>query len=315
MFFGQFEEFDEVCNEADSAFQHVFQIDFEWDLERVVKESVGFLESVGVITAEEVPSEARINEAVRKVGKYRVAAEVKAAIDVKQGKAKLKEKFKPRYYGIAIERVDLKAELDGYFVEEGRGKELWEKLKGGELVEQNPHITLVHEKEVALATLSNGTDSTPPIDDDPTSAPNLWNRYAQLTAPPAKSSTSDKKTAAGSSSDQKTEIEPESVVQDDMATLVEVTLGPMLVFNSRVMAIEVSSIVSLASTTPVSIDLVGGKPAHVTVGTLGMEIRPIEGKFIVQNALAGEQRTELGGAIGRIEVGLIRCRGRIAGLK
>ena len=312
-FFGQFEEFDEVCNEADSAFQHVFRIDFAWDLERVVKESIRFLESVGVISAEEVPSDESILDAVRRAGEYKVEEEVKEASEVTKEKAKKKEKFKPRYYGIAITGIDLKAELDRYFADEGRGKELWEKLKEGELVERNPHITLVHEMEVKMAStpeLSIGVDSAPTLDSDPNSAPNLWNRYASLVA-----------AAAIKSSDPDVEAAPLKTDAEDSSTLVEVTLGPMLVFDSRVMSIEVSSIVSLVSTSPstpneaASIDTVGAKPAHVTVGTLGMEIRPIEGKFIVERALAGERTTELGGVIGKIDVGLIKCRGRIAGLK
>lgn len=272
-FFGQMQEFDDVCNKIDGEFDEIFEIDFEWTMREVLENALEFLLAKGVIEA--IPTQVAVDAAVEKVGDYRISDKIREVADAK--KSVSKKVLPPRYYGIAVE-VDLKKHLTPYFTE-GQNQ-LWEELhvvdvlKKVDRVESAPHITLVHEKEVESCAVDDMTAS---------SATNLWTLYSTL-----------------------------STSEDSNS--VEIVLGPLLAYDSRVMAVQVSSITSLA-TPPRSIELVAGKKAHVTIGTLRHEIRPIEGKFIIEQALAGEASTEAGGVIMTKEIGLITCRGKIAGLR
>ena len=87
---------------------------------------------------------------------------------------------------------------------------------------------------------------------------------------------------------------------------VEVELGPRLVWNERVMAAEVSSV------GPEEIvRWKGRKAAHVTIGTIKEDVRPIEGKHILEKVLSGETK---GKEIQVLEIPVQRVKGVIKGL-
>ncbi|KAL8280576.1 hypothetical protein RQP46_006899 [Phenoliferia psychrophenolica] len=95
--------------------------------------------------------------------------------------------------------------------------------------------------------------------------------------------------------------------------VVEVTLGPRIVWDGRTMSIEVSGLKSAAgSAMQLSVD---GRSAHVTVGTKEEAVRPVEGKLVLEAAIKGEAATALGGEIRILEIAPVQCRGRLAGLR
>lgn len=300
LFFGQQEAFDEVLlGGVDAGFGEVWTVDFRWTREEVLEECCKFLFNKGII--ERLPSEEKRTQALEVVDRYRTAEIIKGAPDSKKAPT-VAIVHPPRYYGISV-KVDLKDVLGSYFAEEGApGRDIWEtlgtvsKLTGVSRIEREPHITLVHEKEVEL----EGKNSTGPVDaggeDKKDTATTLWALYKTLflaTPSPAPPFPAD-----FTPIEQLSSIDP---------TLVQLTLGPLLAFNDRVMSVQVSAIDSPS----VPVHLVDNRPAHITIGTLDSLIRPIEGKMLMEKALQGEALV----AGGTVLIQEIRCWGRIAGLR
>jgi tRNA ligase len=94
--------------------------------------------------------------------------------------------------------------------------------------------------------------------------------------------------------------------------VVEVSLGPRLVWDDRVLSIQVESI------KPADLfEKAHVKSHHVTVGTVKEDIRPVEGKLILEALLDGKERqSEEGGPIRFAEfaAGTARVSGRVRGL-
>lgn len=181
---------------------------------------------------------------------------------------KIKEALGPRYYGISVE-ANLDALLAPLFPSDSPS--LFPTLCTSNRIEPSPHITLVHSIDLRAEDL-----------DLRTSRQALWDHYASLV---------ENAPTEGSDS-----------------LVVEVTLGPKVVWDSRAMAIEVSSL------TGKGIELPKGG-AHVTVGTVGTLVRPVEGKWLLEAVGRGEEETREGGRIEVREMEAVRCRGRLAGLR
>lgn len=189
-------------------------------------------------------------------------------------KAKLEARRGFRYFGIAAEQ-DVAALVGPLFTDTTRPP-LLEHLLLSDRIIKSPHVTLVHEAEVKSA------------DEAVAKVHKLrWDHYAQLVKAATK---------AGSDS-----------------LVVELTIGPRLVWDDRAMSLEVSALTSAAGT---SLQLaVDGRSAHITVGTKEEDIRPVEGKLVLEAALRGDKTTELGGEIHVLEFEPVKVRGRIAGLR
>ncbi|KAH8917429.1 hypothetical protein BT69DRAFT_1269017 [Atractiella rhizophila] len=86
---------------------------------------------------------------------------------------------------------------------------------------------------------------------------------------------------------------------------VQVTLGPRLLWDGRVMSIEVSNVEPKEK-----IRVGAAKTLHVTVGTIP-EAKPIEGKFIYERHTMGQKTTEKGGDIKSYAVDPFTIAGQI----
>lgn len=91
----------------------------------------------------EVPSEQNVLEALQKAEQYAP----------KVYKKQEEMTAKVRYYGIALE-IDLASFLDRLIDSSGPANDFLAELKKNGRVEQRPHVTIVHEKEVSDKSLS-----------------------------------------------------------------------------------------------------------------------------------------------------------------
>jgi tRNA ligase len=182
-----------------------------------------------------------------------------------------------RYYGIAVE-VDLDSLLADAFA--AQTPEILQQLRSRTRVEKKPHVTLVHENMLEL--VENGSNRA-----NVEAATTLWEKC--------------KKAAQR--------------FGDDVVD-VTLTLGPLVVWDSRAMSIQVSA-VEYGGTKVDPADLPSDEHKHsyhITVGTLEEDIRPIEGKWLLESALKGEQTSRAGAKIERAEIAEVQVRGRIRGL-
>ncbi|SCZ97600.1 BZ3500_MvSof-1268-A1-R1_Chr4-3g07285 [Microbotryum saponariae] len=292
-FLGQWEAFDPVLNPGDGAFDVVVQMKAEWGREEAIREVVKALKRVGVPGCKELAGEGEVDE-----GKLKKAVErgmtwepkIKKAVDeVKVKKEKIavrktkEANLPPRYFGVAF-KVELEGLVEKAF--EGREVEVWTELKRVKRVELNPHITLVHEKEVQLVEGGNPEMTA--------EKKKHWERFANHL---------------------------KGKEEDDEALKVKVVLGPKIVWDSRVLSVQVSSIVpsSTEAKDGSVLDLDGclGKDpvAHLTVGTIRSDVRPVEGKWILDGWIEGEKQTKEGGDINFIEIEPVECEGTLAGLR
>lgn len=289
-FLGQHEPFDEGHNVADSKFDEVVEMEAEWGQVEALERAVEALSRIdGVLPAGmqvPLPSD-KVDEAVAfaKAWTTTVRKESAPAASKPRGAASKGATASARYYGIAAE-VDLarlvEAHLPAAAKDDPQG--LWRALVEAVRVERKPHVTLVHRNELEHADDAVREDKSA-----------LWERYEKLV---------DEAVKTG----------------DGAARLgVELTLGPRLVWDSRAMAVEVSGLVSKApaseaASPPPQVDLPGGQSAHITVGTRASDIRPVEGKFLMQAAAQGAKTTKDGGEIHEVRIGEIKVPGRLAGL-
>jgi tRNA ligase len=253
----------------------------EWGREEALRETLEAL--VKIVPGLEMPSEEQQREAVEVAMRWE--PQTKKVVSEEQLEKKKKKSNAARYYGIAVE-LDLKALMKRTLPDDAtRDDGLFSTLALENRIEKNPHVTLVHEVELKSEDETLRTKKQ-----------EAWDRYAGMVK------------------------EAEKVGSDSL--IVEVSMGPRIVWDSRAMAIEVSGLKSASSGSPESgsrsnrIELAGeGRSAHVTVGTKAQEIRPVEGKFLLEAALRGEKQTKEGGAIHVWEMGIVKCRGRLMGLR
>jgi tRNA ligase len=102
---------------------------------------------------------------------------------------------------------------------------------------------------------------------------------------------------------------------------VEVTTGPKLLWNSRIMALQVSSIKSVSSEVPLPLD--PDLPAHITLGLKNQKqiryddnkdpVKPVEAKYLTKAFKEGKETMEVGGKIHSMDVEPMVLIGRLSG--
>ncbi|BGP27138.1 tRNA ligase [Rhodotorula toruloides] len=282
-FLGQHEPFDQEMNAADSKFDHVIEMRAEWTQDEALRHAIeGLAKIEGVLpkgTQVPLPNN-KIEEAVKYAGSWTTS------IRKEESAQQVKQRAKAgaaRYYGIAVE-VDVKALVEKHIPQSDKDDKnsLWSTLVKSSRVERKPHLTLVHRNEL------ESTDEAVRM-----SKQALWDCYAELV---------DAATKSGKE-------------QESLA--VELTLGPRLVWDGRAMSLEISALtpkVAPKKGEKPHISLVDGRAAHITVGTRSSDIRPVEGKFLMEIVAKGGKSTEHGGAIHQVRIGEVKVPGKLAGL-
>ncbi|KPV72607.1 uncharacterized protein RHOBADRAFT_29768 [Rhodotorula graminis WP1] len=290
-FLGQHEPFDDAANVADSKFDEVVEMRAEWGqaeaLEQAV-EALAKLDGVLPVDTQTPLSRAKVDEAVAFAKSWTTTIR-KEATPASAQKPRAKASA-ARYYGIAAD-VDLAQIVEAHLPAAAKSERdgLWPALVKALRVERKPHVTLVHRTELEHVDDAVRAEKT-----------TLWTRYEALVEAAVKN--------------------PDAVARLD----VELTLGPRLVWDTRAMAIEVSGLVSTAPSSSASaaaneparpeVELPDHKSAHITVGTRSSDIRPVEGKFLMQAASQGATTTKDGGEIHEVRIGEVKVPGRLAGL-
>ncbi|GAA5863096.1 hypothetical protein JCM8547_002796 [Rhodosporidiobolus lusitaniae] len=295
-FLGQHESFEPAGNAADAKFDHVVEMRAEWSQEEALKHAVEELSKIeGVLPKEtEVPlSPAKVEEAINHARGWKTKVKKEAA-PVPQQQSKPRGKGKePRYYGLSVDLNVQQFVLEHLPKHEKDDKSsLWNALVKSSRVEKNPHVTLVHRAEL---------DSK---DKDIKAAKQaLWDRYSGLV---------DAATKFSSAEDVEQANEAKAKLK------VELTLGPRLAWDGRAMSLEVSAIepkLKPKQGEKPHIELVDGRHAHITVGTKASDIRPVEGKWLMEAVEKGETESKEGG---KIHVVTLSCStkvpGKLAGL-
>lgn len=281
-FFSQTDPFDPALNSCDSPFDDIIEMDISWDLETALEYAV---ESLVKIDAEgggmkgvdgKRPSKQDIQQAMLKSKGYKPSIYKEMNLD---GLDKSKT---IRYYGIAVE-VDLPTVLDRFFAQHSKDTDrvTFDKLKEKNRIEKRPHVTLVHKTE--LTAKEGEAENSKEI----AFAKMLWEKCETITQ------------RWGS----------------DTVT-VKLTLGPLLCWDSRAMSIQVSR-VEYGGISVKTEDMPSDERKdsyHITVGTLNQEIRPIEGKWLLQAAMSGETKSKAGETISVAHMPTMEVSGRIRGL-
>ena len=277
-FLGQHEEFDQATNaQSDGKFDRVIEMKPEWEREEAlayVIEQLMKVEGMGIVD----PGEERRREAVEFAKEWKVKNKKETSEDSSSALKKRQQKpTKPRYYGLRVE-VNLGQLVRDALPEEelSNPASLWNHLVKSSRVELHPHVTLVHQVEL---------QSQDPEFKEKKRV--LWDKYEGMV---------QHATREGSTPEDKQTLE------------VKLTLGPRLVWNDRAMSIEVSSLSQPESTSTIS--LVEDRSAHITVGTRASDIRPIEGKFLMEKALKVEKEE----GIKEIRIDEIKVKARLDGL-
>lgn len=281
-FFGQTDPFDPALNSCDSPFDEIIEMDISWDLEKAFDYVV---ENLVKIDAEgggikgidgKRPTKDEIQQALVKSKEYKPSVYKEMILEgIDKGKT-------IRYYGIAVE-VDLPTVLENFFAEHAKDLDriTFDKLKEATRLEKRPHVTLVHKTELAAKEGEEGNAKEIAF------AKMLWEKCETITK------------RWGSDS-----------------VTVKLTLGPLLCWDSRAMSIQVSKVeYGGISVKPEDMPSDERKDSyHITVGTLNPEIRPIEGKWLLENAMKGETKSKAGEDIAIAEMPTIEVTGRIRGL-
>jgi len=123
----------------------IIEMQFDETLEGNVKHAVnGIVRELGL----PMPDEPRIQEGIDKVKEYTVAEEAKRVLEAEGAKTRTRP---PRYYGFLPELLDFGALLDPVFqsVEaDADGASFWNHLKKARHLTSQPHVTIVHMKEL-----------------------------------------------------------------------------------------------------------------------------------------------------------------------
>lgn len=281
-FFGQTDPFDPALNGCDSPFDEIIEMDISWDLEKALEYVVESLVKIdsqkGRIKGLDGkrPSKEDIQQALVKSKAYKPSVYKEMSLD---GLDKAKS---IRYYGIAVE-VDLPSVLERFFTEQAKDldRTTFDKLKEKNRVDKKPHVTLVHSAE--LAAKEGEEEKTEEI----AFAKKLWEKCETIT-----------KRWGSDTID------------------VKLTLGPLLCWDSRAMSIQVSHVeYSGAGVKAEDVPSDERKDSyHITVGTLDNEIRPIEGKWLLEAAMRGETESKAGETISIVHMPTKEVTGRIRGL-
>ncbi|GAA5944842.1 tRNA ligase [Sporobolomyces koalae] len=278
-FLGQHEAFDPVANaQSDGKFDVMIEMRPEWERMEALDHVARQLANIDGMNIT-VPEPTKLEEAIEFAKAWKVEVKKSTPDDSTTAVKKRQQKVqKPRYYGLAVEvnlRDLLPARLPVEMVEQEDS--LWNSLVKASRVETKPHVTLVHQVELKLEDEAIRVKKQ-----------DLWDRYEAMV---------ELATREGS--------EPEN----RQALEVEVVLGPRLVWNDRVMSIEVSELVSTSD----QIGFAEDRSAHITVGTRSSDIRPIEGKWIMEQALSTNAVVE-DTSFREIRIDVVKVKARLAGL-
>ena len=281
-FFGQTDPFDPALNQCDSPFDEIIELDISWDLEQSLEYVV---EGLVKIDAEgggikgidgKRPTKDDIKRALG------ASKEYKPSIYKEMNLEGFDKSKGTRYYGIAVE-VDLPSLLGDFFSSQSNelNHKLFYILKEKNRVEKKPHVTLVHNAEL-VPKEGEAEDSK-----DVAYAKSLWQKCETITK------------RWGSDS-----------------VTVKLTLGPLICWDSRAMSIQVSK-VEYSGPDIEAEDMPDDERKdsyHITVGTLNQEIRPIEGKWLLESAIKGEKKSKAGEEIMTAQMEPVEVHGRIRGL-
>jgi tRNA ligase len=277
-FLGQYNAFDLSGNAADSKFDEVIEMRAEWTQEEALQRALGELAKIdGVLpSGVELPlSKEKVKEAIDHARDWKTTVKKEAAAETKPRAAKSQA---PRYYGLSVS-VDLEKLVLEHLPQQDKDNKssLWNTLTKSSRIERHPHVTLVHNAELA------STDEAFKAKKQA-----LWDRYSSLVD------------AATFLSDQTTAEDVKRASEATAKLEVELTLGPRLVWDSRAMSLEVSALrckVPGKEGEPPLIELVDGRSAHITIGTKASDVRPVEGKWLMEAAQNGETESKEGGKI------------------
>ncbi|GAA5866757.1 hypothetical protein JCM1840_004254 [Sporobolomyces johnsonii] len=298
-FLGQHEAFDPAVNAGDGRFDVVIEMKPEWERAEALERALDELAKIdGLIPTERLPvGKDKVHEALEFARTW--APKIKKAVTpTEEQQKKRKKAVEARYYGIAA-AFDVHQLVEAHLPVRERDDpdSLWSALVKASRVERHPHVTLVHNHE--LKSEDEGVRRAKQA---------LWDKYAGLVEAAAATAASG---GGGATKD------------DDAAAAaarkldVELVLGPRLVWDGRAMSIEVSALmtkVEVAEGDAPLIELVDGRSAHITVGTRSSDIRPVEGKFLMEAAQRGDKATKDGGEIHEVRIAEVRVPGKLAGL-
>lgn len=286
-FFSQTEPFDMAFNaSSDAHFHNSIEMDISWEfktaLEYIIEQLIEIGDIHGVV-GKPRPTAEQIDEAILVTQGYKPSIIKEMNLQGLDPSAKNGGKSKgARYYGIAVE-VDLPSLLEKYFKEHDVDENIsfFKKLKDTNRIEKRPHVTLIHEKELEMP--EDGSRTIEEVD----FCKDLW-----------------EKCRVASSKWGTETVE------------VTLTLGPVLVWDERAMSIQVSRVEYVGNNVKKE-DLPSDQRKesyHITVGTLNQEVRPIEGKSLLESALKGEETSRAGKKMTTIQMDSIEVKGRIRGL-
>ncbi|KAM0786912.1 hypothetical protein ACM66B_002336 [Microbotryomycetes sp. NB124-2] len=317
-FLGQYEAFDPALNgSGDGQFDLVVDLRPEWTREQALQHVISSLQ--GVVPGVKEPSSEELKEAIEYASSW---SPDKKKVVTKEQVDKKKAKIKPRYYGVKVEAnladlvsKALEAHQSADSVRDDEDDTFSYLLKH-DRVEKNPHVTLVHENEIKDSTASKIVEKA---------ATNFAAVTGSVTATPAPlqldEAARQRKQALW---DRFSNMIKLAEQRGSQSLDVDVTLGPRIAWDQRVMTIEVSALSKSTTSVPGSvaekeeIEMPGqgdDRHAHVTVGTRDDKIRPVEGKWLLEALIRGERQTRNGGEIRFVEIEPIKVKGHLAGLK
>lgn len=279
-FFSQIEEFDPIFNQnGDAKFDDVVELDLSWDFESSLRCVVEQLVEVLELPK---PTEGELETAIQATKGYKPALYKEMKVEGLDSGAKGGGKNKGvRYYGIAVE-VDLPSLLEEWFSNhpEVSHCKTYDLLKSKKRIETKPHVTLVHEKELEA---SEDAENAKEVE----YATSLWEKCKTV-----------------------------SLRWGEEVVTAKLTLGPLLVWDDRAMCIQVSGVEyegkDLKAEDVPNDDRKDSY--HITVGTIGQDVRPVEGRWLLESALKGETVSRAGSQIDKVEMKPVEVKGRIKGL-
>ncbi|SOV07220.1 related to TRL1 - tRNA ligase [Ustilago sp. UG-2017a] len=241
---------------GDSSFQHVVRLSVHASAE----ENLGrVIEEVGEVVGWTMPSEGRIQSALKKALEWRVSK--KANVDKKKAKEEKKAEndgkvLAPRYFGLAVE-LDVRSALDSILsgTEDGdSAAEFYKSVKAGGRINLRPHITLVHNSNLC----------PPDSDTEPNEADRKWQFYTQLLAFNRSRSTD---------------------------SVFKITLSTLLYETDRLLTWPIDSITPPAEMEDKFWELHEKDwVPHITIATRDHEVRPFEANRVVQQWLENGKR-------------------------
>jgi len=284
-FFSQYEPYEPAFNAAsDGKFDDTIEMNVAWDFETSIKHVIEELLKIGDVLGVYRPNQEQLEQAMEKTLGYKPSIIKEMHLEGLNSSSKGGGTSKgARYHGIAVE-VDLPSLLDDFFSSRSdlssTDKAFYDLLKKNDRIEKKPHVTLVHERELELA--KDGSNAA-----DVEYATMLWERCKAVEAR-----------------------------WGEDAVQVTLTLGPLLVWDGQAMSIQVSD-VQYGGSDVKKEDMPCDKRKnsyHITVGTLNQDIRPVEGKFLLENAMKGENLRKAGKPLVIEKMDTVEVKGRVRGL-